>query len=241
MTTGNYRPPVLMIRMKDHEKSEEYAEISRKSWEKEGFTVTYFDAITPETMTDIEPIIDFREKLLLRPKELERQAMAKSKGYEFKGIFSETEKAVWYSHVKVWEHVIETKEPTIICEHDALLNHVNWDCENYDFYTLSRNILGAGFYHPNLLRKFQLRLFNENDKIIVRMNPDAYMYDFIHKYTRGKRGRKIRSKTHFIRNYKRIPRKKWPVIADKWTESTIEHRKFYDGRTKREIHWESGK
>ena len=45
ITESQYRPPVLMIRMKGHEKSEEYAEISRKTWEDRGYNVTYMDAI----------------------------------------------------------------------------------------------------------------------------------------------------------------------------------------------------
>ena len=237
MTTDKYRPPVLMIRMKGHEISEKSAEISRKTWEKEGYTVTYMDAITPETMdTFKDPQIRFAEKLLLRPEEEKRQREQDKKGFKFAGIFSETEKAVWMSHIKAWRQVAKSNKPTIICEHDALLQHMDWDCENYDFYHMTKNILGAAFYHPSLLKRFLAFTQTENP-FVVRMNPDAYMHDFINKYTKGRRGRRIRSKTHFIANFNKPSEESWPVNARKWSESTIQHRLFYDGETDEVIQW----
>lgn len=239
MTTGNYRPPVLMIRIKGHELSEEFAEISRKSWEAQGFEVRYFDAVTPETMDDQSFKLRFAEKLLLRPNELKRHEEAKEKGFEFKGVFSETEKAVWYSHLQVWRHVAyTTKEETIIAEHDARLNHMDWDCENHAYYSLTRNILGAQFFHHHVLKRF-LGEFFKPDVPVVRMNPDAYMFDWMKKYTLGEKGRKVRTKSHFVINYSKIPKGEWPVRADWAHTSTIEHRKFYDGENDEYINWRS--
>lgn len=239
MTTGNeYRPPVLMIRMKGHELSEKYAEISRKTWEDQGYTVTYFDATTPETMHEFEdPQIRFAPKLLLRPEEEKRQAEQEAKGFKFDGIFSETEKAVWMSHVRAWRHVAYvTKEPTIICEHDALLQRTDWNCEHHDFYMMTPNILGAGFYHPQLLKRFLARL-QKTGEIVARMNPDAYVYDYINKYLLGERGKKIRTKTHYLRKFNSVRATEWPVNAKKWAESTIEHRLFYDEENDEIIQW----
>lgn len=241
MITGDYRPPVHMIRMKGHELSEKYAEISKATWEKEGFTVSYIDAITPETMNTFEdPQIRFGGKLHLRPDEEERIAKQKAKGFEFQGVFSETEKAVWMSHIKALRHLVELGEPAIICEHDALLKHTNWDCEHYDYYMMTKNILGAAFYHPAFASRF-LKFTQRGNPFVVRMNPDAYMYDFVNKYLKGKRGRKIRSRTHFEPRFNRVHNDIWPVNATKWSESTIEHRLFYDEEQGGIIKWVSGK
>jgi len=239
MTTGNeYRPPVLMIRMKGHKLSEKYAKRCRKTWEDQGFTVTYFDATTPETMHEFEdPQLRFAPKLPLRPAEIERQERQEAKGFKFDGVFSETEKAVWMSHMRAWRHVAYvTKEPTIICEHDALLQRTDWNCEHYDFYMLSKNILGAGFYHPSLLKKF-LNTFEYRKGLVVRMNPDAYIYNFINHYLRGNYGSKVRTKTHFVKAFGDVNPNDWPVNAHAWAKSTIEHRLFYDEENDEIIQW----
>jgi hypothetical protein len=240
MTTGNYRPPVYMIRIKGHELSEKYAKISRATWEKEGFEVTYIDAITPETMDTFEsPKIRFAPKLHLRPNEEKRIESQEKKGFKFHGVFSETEKAVWMSHIKALRDLVKLKEPAIICEHDALVQHMNWDCEHHDFFMMSKNILGAAFYHPTFVKRFLKHTQNE-DPFVVRMNPDAYMYDFVNKYLAGKRGRRIRSKTHFIRRLNQYGDENWPVNATKWSESTIEHRLFYDEEQGDIVRWVEG-
>ena len=241
ITESQYRPPVLMIRMKGHEKSEEYAEVSRKTWEKRGYSVTYMDAITPETMHTFEdPQIRFAYKIAIRSVEKRRQKLQKDKGFKFEGIFSDTEKAVWYSHVKAWRQVASGDEPTIICEHDAKLRRKYIPCMNHDFYMMTKNILGAAFFHPALLRRFlKGHLQYDDNPFVVRLNPDAHMYDYIMKHCDSQRG-DIRTRTHFVRKENKKKKSYWPVDTD-WADSTIEHRLFYDEEADETIQWYSNK
>ncbi len=237
ITESRYRPPVLMIRMKGHEKSEEYAEISRKTWEDQGYNVTYMDAITPETMHTFEdPQIRFDYRILIRTTERERQELQQNKGFKFEGVFSDTEKAVWYSHVKAWRQVASGDEPTIICEHDAKLRRNYIPCMNHDFYMMTKNILAAAFFHPALLRRFlKGHLQCDDNPFVVRLNPDAHMYDYIKKHCDSQNG-DIRTRTHFVRKEDKKRKSYWPVDAD-WADSTIEHRLFYNEETDETLQW----
>lgn len=95
-------PPVLMISMTGNPISEHYRDLAKPTWEYFGFTVHHFEAITPATMPNY---LNF----------------APIKHGKYKRPFSETEKAVWYSHIEAMRVVRDSRVPTIIVEHDAML------------------------------------------------------------------------------------------------------------------------
>ena len=87
---------VVQIRVKGDEKSEYYSNLCNAEWGKYGVTPTPFWGTTPSTLPDGP--LDFAEtKFSGRP-------------------FNEYEKAIWYSHYRVWESV---REPTYVIEHDT--------------------------------------------------------------------------------------------------------------------------
>lgn len=99
------KPEVWMIRIKDNMISNHYKEKCKYSWQRQGYKVRYYDAITPETIPKT-PSLYFNDPIRFKIK---------------KRFFSETEMAVWFSHFLLWKFCSDKLTPIIICEHDALL------------------------------------------------------------------------------------------------------------------------
>lgn len=75
-------------------------------WEKQGFKINLFSAITPDTMHGIIPQLNFNLKYL--------------KNKHIPIPFSEPEKALFYSHYCLWEKSIRENKPLMILEEDAI-------------------------------------------------------------------------------------------------------------------------
>ena len=87
---------VVQIRVKGDEKSEYYSTLCNSEWAKYGVSPKPFWGTTPSTLP--EGPLEFAEtKFSGRP-------------------FNEFEKAIWYSHFRVWESITE---PTYVIEHDT--------------------------------------------------------------------------------------------------------------------------
>jgi GR25 family glycosyltransferase involved in LPS biosynthesis len=73
-------------------------------WQNEGFTVNLFNAIIPDNILNISNQLNFtlKKTLLTGIKE-----------------FTETEKAVWYSHLQLWNRCVITNKPLLILEEDC--------------------------------------------------------------------------------------------------------------------------
>ena len=229
MTTDKYRPKVLIIRTPGHELSQEYSEITRKSWEKYGYETEFFDATTPEDLKTGEHTmvkLSKRKSLIRRAtKKIMEQGM--QEGFTYYPIFSETEEAVFYSHLYAWKLIIERNEPMIIVEHDGKLQHDDWDCEHHDYYVMAMNPLGAGYYTPHILKRFFQRMM-PNGVLRANVNIDGVWHAFVENYLAGQLGPKIRTKTHMI------DRKDWHThnweVDTFWAKGTIKHREHYDSR-----------
>ena len=98
------KPVVYMIVIRDNPISMYFRGRVERSWIDRGFDIEYFDAITPETIPNQKHQLTFGEKVGKRRRE-----------------FSETEKAVWYSHRALWDISRRKQSPIIVAEHDALL------------------------------------------------------------------------------------------------------------------------
>lgn len=101
---------VYQIVIRGNETSEYYHEYTKPSWEKAGFSVYRFNAITP---TDVEEYEDLNFSEFV----MSRKYTAKG----LKKIFTPTEKAVWYSHFLLWEKCLGINKPIVVLEHDCLL------------------------------------------------------------------------------------------------------------------------
>lgn len=91
---------IRMINMRVHPVSQMYARITIPSWEKFGYSVKRFEAVTP--------------KDLYKKHKLE---------FADKGNrdFTHTEMAVWYSHFELWCESVRENTKMIIVEHDSKL------------------------------------------------------------------------------------------------------------------------
>jgi hypothetical protein len=108
MSINKLLPEVWMISMSDCEVSQHYKSICQPSWEQQGFKVNHFEAITPSSPEFNSGRLKFSEK----------------KGrtsYRGPVEFSDTEKAVWYSHFLLWEKLSKLRKSSIVIEHDVKL------------------------------------------------------------------------------------------------------------------------
>jgi GR25 family glycosyltransferase involved in LPS biosynthesis len=97
-------PEVWMISIKDNAVSQHYKNICRPTWESTGLKVKDFDAVTPEDLRHLTTL-DFFGKIRDNGDVID---------------FTDTEKAVWWSHFTLWYRCVESNMPMIILEHDAL-------------------------------------------------------------------------------------------------------------------------
>ena len=91
---------IYMIIINEHPISQMYSRMTIPTWERHGYKVKKFNAVTPK---------DLYLKLTLKfAKKTDRD-------------FTLTEKAVWYSHFELWCKCLANKKPIIVLEHDSKL------------------------------------------------------------------------------------------------------------------------
>lgn len=95
---------VFLIRISDNPVSMWFAGRAAKSWENAGYNIEIVEAVKPETMDDQDYQLNFAD--------------TKERG-KTKRPYTETEKAVFYSHIKALEIASRKASPCIIIEHDA--------------------------------------------------------------------------------------------------------------------------
>jgi hypothetical protein len=95
---------VWMISLIGNHHADALRTVTVPKWEKEGLKVNLFDAITPNTMYDLPYQLKFGMKENLNRNPVE---------------FTETEKAVWYSHFCLWEKCVIEDKPFLILEEDT--------------------------------------------------------------------------------------------------------------------------
>jgi hypothetical protein len=87
---------IRMIALSDCPKSQYYSKMCVERWGELGYNIRLFQGTTPDTLGDELEFADIK--------------------MTSKTPFTPTEKAIWYSHFRVWQTV---KEPTYIIEHDT--------------------------------------------------------------------------------------------------------------------------
>lgn len=96
-----------MIYLPHNEVSVFFKDRVMPSWNRNGYHVDLFEGTVPADLKDLD-ILDF---VYLPDRKIEVK----------RRDFTETEKAVWYSHYRLWEKCVELNEPIIVIEHDSQL------------------------------------------------------------------------------------------------------------------------
>ncbi len=98
-----------VIVVKNNTTSEFYFSTIKPLWESVGVKLERFDAITPKTLPD-GPL----KFTAVRTRKYQDITNRKGK------TFTDTEKAVWYSHYMLWKKCAESNEPIVVIEHDCV-------------------------------------------------------------------------------------------------------------------------
>lgn len=173
------RPEVWMISITDNPISQHYKNICAPTWTKFGFNVNHFEAKTPKDFNEDCNFLRFGLKYKF------------SKGAEVE--FTDTEKAVWYSHYFMWKKCWEENIPIIVIEHDTiLLNKINQVVYKYDMVCMShsRDVMpsghvikkthaGSAYYITPSAAKSLLSV-DEHENIFS--NSDAWIHHNCNKY-----------------------------------------------------------
>lgn len=134
--------------------------------------MTHFEAVTPEDLPNYE--------------ELTFAARKESSGRRF---FSDTEKAIWYSHFSLWKRCIELNQPMHVIEHDSYLFDelpdfsdseielfaFHDDRYNYRYKYIKHTVSPcAGYYiKPSAARKLVEKSINS----VINLNVDWMVHD----------------------------------------------------------------
>ena len=132
--------PCFVIVIRDNEASEYYYDYIESSWTDHGFKLTRFDAITPKDLPHLSDL------------QFHHHTSQKYQSVNYNKPFSDTEKAVWYSHYTLWNKCVELGTPIIVVEHDVLLlnaHHMEIYDDGFDFITFD-NSFGCYYITPKL-------------------------------------------------------------------------------------------
>ena len=171
------KPQVFLIRIQDNPVSMWESGRSYQTWRSAGYNVALFDAITPKTYLDSEIKLTFKKHW---------------RGREF----TETEKAVFYSHLSVLSLARRKSGPSIVIEHDAHLvkdlDLKKMEKEDIDVAALGMCVRGNNKYQVPCLAYFinpALAGFFYDDMQMkdITKNIDGYFSEFIASYGKGLR------------------------------------------------------
>ena len=113
---------IYMIHMSEHPISQMYVRLTEPSWRKFGHKLNFFEAVTPKDLYK-------KNKLIFNRKDRD---------------FTETEKAVWYSHFELWCKCLNSGKGMIIIEHDSKLvkSLPNLQNEGYKYLSYMKRDFG---------------------------------------------------------------------------------------------------
>lgn len=110
---------IYMISITGHPVSAMYKREVMSSWKEAGYTVHHKEAVTPKDL-NYKNKLDFGYKKTKLARE-----------------FTETEKAVWYSHFELWCESVRKQEKILIIEHDSKLVKPLPDLSSHGYRFLS--------------------------------------------------------------------------------------------------------
>jgi len=162
------RPEVHMIAIADNPISMHYRDICAPSWIDHGYTVRHFEALTPKDIVDADTL------------NITRKTRRRGKAVEF----TETERAVWYSHYHSWMLCRQLNTPIIVAEHDImLLDYLDEDVFNHNIVCLSHvtrpngktaKLAGGAYYITP--RGARILCSIKNNSKTIEYNSDAWIH-----------------------------------------------------------------
>jgi GR25 family glycosyltransferase involved in LPS biosynthesis len=165
-------PKIYMIQMSTNKISQHYKNLVLPSWKD--YNVHLYEAVTPETIEKQKIQLTFNTK----------------HSHSSFGIsFSETEKAIWYSHYNLWEICIQINKSIIVLEHDMQLvdpmftqnfrekNGVGLGMTYSDYHKANINLPCGAYYITPHLAKVLVKTVHKWDDI--KINPDGYIKKFL--------------------------------------------------------------
>lgn len=182
-------PEVWMISLLDNERMAEVRNKSLYLWEKQRFKINLFPAITPDTISTITPVLNFYKKQLKI-----------NNGIEV--FFSETEKAVFYSHYVLWKKCYDENKSLMILEEDAIpIKTIPkiWDIERI-------SLLGMPCAIGYIITPIKGKALCEDIQVRIIKGPvDSFLYS--HTFSKNSKGKYIipsdDPKAIFIKSQKR--------------------------------------
>lgn len=166
------KPAVFLIRLKNNPVSMWEAGRTYECWTRQGYSVTLIDGYCPETYHESPYKLNFQIK----------------KSHAGEREFTESEKAVFHSHLKALDIAKRKKSPSIIIEHDAHL------IENPPDHILEKPLvlLGHAVREPRkILLPCLAYMINPelsgyfSDDLCIRkitLNIDGYLWNFADSY-----------------------------------------------------------
>ena len=163
---------VWMIAISHSGISQLYVKECSPSWKN--YNLNFFEAITPRSLPSLNELSFFKKNISNKP-------------------FTDTEKAVWYSHYLLWKKCWEEEKPLIIIEHDSILRK---DIGEVGRSKLLSFLKGRKFYksdpveNGNILSPGSgyvifpddiITLINHCKHISISGNVDGYIRSYIQK------------------------------------------------------------
>lgn len=153
---------IHMIVMDDHPISQMYSRITIPTWQKFGYKINKFSAVTTKDL--------YKKQQLIFGKKGKRN-------------FTGTEKAVWYSHFELWCECLTSGAPIIILEHDSKIVKALPDLSkegykflsfiNRDFGFKGRHLApGSGYYITPIVAQ---RLIANAVSSTIHKNSDGHL------------------------------------------------------------------
>jgi len=163
------KPSVLCIRITDNPVSMWFAGRTTHSWESAGYNVEIIEAVTPKTMGSEYDQLNFAQTKI----------MGKTKR-----PFTETEKAVFYSHLKALEIASRKQSPCIIVEHDGecIQPWLNPSIYEEEIIPLSKTMPAVGYF---VKAKPAKELVQQLKQIRLKGNLDYYIWEKMLEYRKS--------------------------------------------------------
>ena len=167
---------VGMIHVAGDPTSNYYKKIVSQSWLNAGHNVMHFNGITPDTFDQAPMVLNFGKK---------------KNGRNIGKNLTPTEKAIWYSHIMMWDMASKKSGPLIVIEHDVLMLKPYVHSTEYPIVGLChcgllskkpergyRISAGGAYLITAGIAKQMIRELPET----INYNSDAYIHNYITKY-----------------------------------------------------------
>lgn len=128
-----------MITISGDEKSQYYYQYCAPSWNNLKINVDKFKAVVPSDLK-------FQHELQFS----QYSSSSKYVQQKVQATITETEKACFYSHFKLWQEAVYLNEPIIILEHDCLLLEPEkfWVDDEYGIIFYDKAAMGSYIIYP---------------------------------------------------------------------------------------------